>query len=160
MIWLLICWASRFSKEVRWRWSSLFQFVLFLFTVVASEYQTAYSSNAAENVVYTSDQTFNKQSITEERSGTSVTLTPETSNYRLVLEYLISSCYNSTKWTADIKTFSLYFLGLLYKHQLAKKVCFDTQNLIGFPLFFFQNDDDLCQLSSCFYEPLIVCAFK
>lgn len=54
--------------------------------VVASEFQTTYSSNAAETVEYTRDQTFNKQSITEERLGTSVTLAPEASNDRTFVQ--------------------------------------------------------------------------
>ncbi|XP_052718531.1 uncharacterized protein LOC128190497 [Crassostrea angulata] len=54
--------------------------------VVASEYQTTYSSSAAENIEYTSDQTFNKPSITDERSGTSVTPPPEASNNRTVIQ--------------------------------------------------------------------------
>lgn len=54
--------------------------------VVASEYQTTYSSSAAENIEYTSDQTFSKPSITEERWGTSVTLPPEASNNRTVIQ--------------------------------------------------------------------------
>uniref|UniRef100_K1Q8D6 Uncharacterized protein n=1 Tax=Magallana gigas TaxID=29159 RepID=K1Q8D6_MAGGI len=54
--------------------------------VVASEYQSTYSSSAAENIEYTSDQTFNKPSITDERSGTSVTPPPEASNNRTVIQ--------------------------------------------------------------------------
>lgn len=49
--------------------------------VVASEYQTTYSSSAAENIEYTS-----KPSITEERWGTSVILPPEASNNRTVIQ--------------------------------------------------------------------------
>lgn len=92
-MWLLMCLSSQSSKGVCYRWSSLqvFQFILFLCTVVASEYQSTYSSSAAENIEYTSDQTFNKPSITDERSGTSVTPPPEASNNRLVLEYLCLS---------------------------------------------------------------------
>lgn len=76
---------------------------------MASEFQTTYSSIAAETVEYTRDQTFNRQSITEERLGTSVTLAPEASNDRLVLEYLISSNYNSTNEPPIYKLFFFIF---------------------------------------------------